>query len=273
MKQVNFGHLLIACSIIFQTSACGQTKSEFTWPNGAKAAICLTYDDGLSSHVNTVGPALKKYNFKATFYPTLASSSIYDEMDKWKLLAQEGHELGNHSLYHPCQKSKGGMDWVKDYQDLDKYTVDQLLEEIQLANSFLSALDGKKTRTFAYPCAHYYAGGVNYKDSISKHASAARGSSGRQESLQIPDEIDIYNITSWAPNNHDADDLIAYIDKIIESNSFSTFTFHGIGAEHLVVSKEDHEAMLKYLDAHRDKIWVTTFKEATDYLRSQQLKK
>ncbi|MTI41547.1 polysaccharide deacetylase family protein [Fulvivirga lutimaris] len=272
MKRTNFTQLILLFSILFQTSACGQTKSELTWPNGAKAAICLTYDDGLSNHVNTVGPMLKKYNFKATFYPTLASSSIYDEMDKWKLLAQDGHELGNHTLYHPCQKSKPGMGWLKDYQDLDQYSIEQLLEEIQLANSFLSALDGKKNRTFAYPCAHYYAGGVNYKDSINEYASAARGSSEDQELVKSPTEIDIYNVPSWAPNNHKADDLIAYIEKVIENNSFSTFTFHGIGAEDMIVSKEDHEEMLKYLDAHRDEIWVTTFKEATDYLRSQQIK-
>ena len=56
---------------------------------------------------------LKRYHFKATFYPTLASPSLYNEMDKWKNLATEGHELGNHTVYHPCQKSKIGMEWVR----------------------------------------------------------------------------------------------------------------------------------------------------------------
>jgi len=26
--------------------------SQITWPNGAKAAICLTYDDGLDCHLD-----------------------------------------------------------------------------------------------------------------------------------------------------------------------------------------------------------------------------
>jgi hypothetical protein len=37
----------------------------------------------------------------------------------------------------------------KRLSDLDKYTTEQILAEIELANTFLQALDGKKTRTFA----------------------------------------------------------------------------------------------------------------------------
>jgi|GEM_PF-2613849 len=87
----------------------------FQWPNGAQSALSLTYDDGLPSHINTVAPILKKYNFKATFYITMSSPSLYEEMSKWKSLAIEGHELGNHTNYHPCQKSVEGMEWVPDY--------------------------------------------------------------------------------------------------------------------------------------------------------------
>ena len=64
------------------TTVYCQSRNDFKWPNGAKAAFCLTYDDGLSSHISTVVPILMKYHFKATFYPTLASSSIKLEMEK-----------------------------------------------------------------------------------------------------------------------------------------------------------------------------------------------
>ena len=230
------------------TTACAQTTDEILWPNGAKAAICLTYDDGLSSHVNTVVPLLNKYNFKGTFFPTLAAPSLYGEMDKWKTLIRDGHEMGNHTAYHPCRKSEVGMDWVKAYQDLDTYTLEQVLEEVQLANSFLLAMDGKKKRTFAYPCAHYHAGGKSYKDSIASYATAARGSSEEQLELPGPFEIDIYNVPSWAPNEHGAEDLIAYIEQIIKNKTLSTLTFHGVGAEHMRVTEEAHEEMLQYLD-------------------------
>lgn len=213
---------------------------------------------------------LEQYNFKATFYPTISSPSLTDDAEKWKALAAAGHELGNHTIYHPCQKSKWGMDWVQDEYDLDQYSLEKIYNEIKLANDQLEALDGKTSRTFAYPCAHFYAGGENYKKSLNQYVTAARGSSGRQESLDLPYDIDLFNVTSWAPNNDDADALIDYIDKVIENETLSTFTFHGVGAEHMMVTTEAHEAMLKYLDEHRGEIWVTTFMEATDYIRSQR---
>ena len=248
------------------TTAYCQSTNDFKWPNGAKAAFCLTYDDGLPSHISTVVPLLKKYHFKATFYPTLASSSIKLEMEKWKSLVKDGHELGNHTVYHPCRKSDAK--WVKDYLDLDKYTTEQILAEIAVANSFLQSLDGKKTRTFAYPCTHMYAGGLSFKDSVAHYATAARG--GSYEPLVPPNplDIDIYNVPAWGPNNNSSKDLIGYIKSILEKGTLGAFIFHGVGEKPMIVSKEDHETMLKFLDAHRNEIWVTTFQEATDYLIS-----
>lgn len=242
----------------------------FSWPNGAKAAVCLTYDDGLPSHIHTVGPMLKRYKFKATFYPTLAAPSIQEDMAKWRRLAKQGHELGNHSLYHPCRKSQADMDWVPDWYDMDKYSLAQMLGEISLANHFLQALDGKTSRTFAYPCGHHEVDGQDFKASLSAYATAARDASELQSEIPTIQRLDLYDIPSWAPNGHQGQDLINYIDQIIAKQSLSTFTFHGIGAEHMTVSIEAHEALLKYLDQHRKEIWVTTVKEATDYLRKKR---
>jgi len=256
---------LLSYTQLLTTVYC-QSRNDFKWPNGAKAAFCLTYDDGLPSHISTVVPILKRYHFKATFYPILTSSSIKLEMEKWKSLVKDGHELGNHTVYHPCRKSEGYS--VKDYLDLDKYTTEQILAEIEVANTFLQALDGKKTRTFAYPCTDMYAGGLSFKDSVVYYATAARGGSYEPPEPLNPLDIDIYNVPAWGPNNNSSKDLIAYIKTILEKGTLGAFIFHGIGEESMKISEEDHEEMLKFLDAHRKEIWVTTFKEATDYLIS-----
>ncbi len=251
-------------------SSCGQNENTIVWPNGAKSAISLTYDDGLSSHVNTVAPLLNKYGFKATFYPTASSPSLSEENEKWRQLTLNGHELGNHTVYHPCRKSESGMDWVKDEYDLDNYTIEQIAEEIRSANAILSEMDGSHLRTFAYPCSHSFAGGESYVDIVASIFPSARVSSEVQtELVKLPD-LDLHKIPSWAPHNHEADQLISYIDKIIEHKTFSTLTFHGIGAEHMKVSQEAHEAMIRYLDSNRDKIWVGTVKENVEYLRSKR---
>jgi peptidoglycan-N-acetylglucosamine deacetylase len=273
MRQIKTNiRFLIFVSIFFLsytqlvTTVYCQSRNDFKWPNGAKAAFCLTYDDALPSHISTVVPLLKRYHFKATFYPILTSSSIKLEMEKWKSLVKDGHELGNHTVYHPCRKSE--YKWVKDYLDLDKYTTEQILAEIEVANTFLQALDGKKTRTFAYPCTDMLAGGLSFKDSVAHYATAARGGSYAPPEAMNPLDIDIYNVPAWGPNNNSSKDLIAYIKTILERGTLGAFIFHGVGEQPMIVSKEDHETMLKFLDAHRNEIWVTTFQEATDYLIS-----
>ncbi len=253
--------------LLTQNHATGQGSTGITFPNGAKAAICLTYDDGLPSHVNTVGPALDKHGFKGTFFVTVSATSIREDMDKWRALASSGHELANHSVYHPCRKSLPGMDWVRSYYDLDQYTVDQVLAEIQVANGFLQALDGKRSRTYAYPCAHTFAGGNSFRDSISHYATAARGV---HDDLAPVQRIDLANVSSYAPSEVEGKDLIAFVQKVIAAQTLGTFCFHGVGGEYLSVSKAAHDELLQWLDAHQGEVWVTTFQAATDYVRGRQ---
>ncbi len=262
----------ICCFVWFvlSSSMFAQHDDNFTWPNGAKAAICLTYDDGLPSHINTVAPLLDDYGFTATFYVTLNSPSLYENMEQWKALSKRGHELGNHSVYHPCQKSLPNMDWVKSYYDLDTYSVEQMHSEIQLANSFLKSLDGHDAHSYAYPCSQLLAGGKSYKDSIDVYVSAARGGEVNFDNLLSPNTMDIYNVPSWAPNELDGDALIEYVQAVSNKKTLGVFTFHGVGAEYLTTSNKAHEALLAYLDKHRDEIWITTFKEATEYIKQHR---
>lgn len=260
---MKIAYIQLQLLMLLGTTLFGQQASSFTFPNGAKAAICLTYDDGLPSHVNTVGPALNQYGLKGTFFITVSSASLQDELDKWRGLATAGHELANHSVYHPCRKSLPGMDWVKDYNDLDGYTVERVLAELKVANGYLQALDGKRTRTYAYPCAHLFAGGVSFKDSVAQVATAARGV---HDHLVPPAEIDLKNVASWAPADVSGKELIAYVQRVIEQQTLGSFCFHGVGAEYLSVSKEAHEELLKWLVEHQKEIWVATFEEATKYV-------
>jgi hypothetical protein len=77
-------------------------NAQFKWPDGAKAAICLTYDDALDGHLDYAIPQLDSAGFKGTFYCTGNSPSLYSRMGEWRMAAKNGHELGNHTLFHPC---------------------------------------------------------------------------------------------------------------------------------------------------------------------------
>jgi hypothetical protein len=76
-------------------------NAQLQWPNGAKAAVCLTYDDALDGHLDVAIPQLDAAGLKGTFFCTGNSPTLYSRMEEWRKAASNGHELGNHTLFHP----------------------------------------------------------------------------------------------------------------------------------------------------------------------------
>jgi len=92
-----------------------QNGSAGVW-NGKKCAVALTYDDGLNVHLDKVIPVLDSAGFKGTFYLTGCREGVSRRIEDWRKAAARGHELGNHTLFHPCVAVANGRDysdWVK----------------------------------------------------------------------------------------------------------------------------------------------------------------
>ena len=119
---------------------------------GKKAAVVITYDDAIDQHLDNAVPLLDSLGLKASFYITAFSPSVQGRMEQWKQLAGSGHELGNHTLFHPCIGNQPGREFVSADYDLSRYTIRRIQDEARMTNLFLQALDGKKERTFAFTC-------------------------------------------------------------------------------------------------------------------------
>ena len=131
------------------------TNAQFKWPNGAKAAVCLTYDDALDGQLDYAIPQLDSMGLKGTFFLTGNSSCLYRRMSEWRRAAKNGHELGNHTLFHPCIRNRPDgtkFDWVKPEYDFANYNMARLLNELKTANTLLKAIDGEEVRTYGYTC-------------------------------------------------------------------------------------------------------------------------
>lgn len=63
-------------------------------------AVSLTYDDGLPSHLDVAAPALERRGLRGTFYVTW--DNIVDRVGDWEKMPARGHELGAHTMHHPC---------------------------------------------------------------------------------------------------------------------------------------------------------------------------
>ena len=83
------------------------TSSKRPWKN-KKCAVVITYDDAINEHLDNAIPVLDSLGLKATFYLTAYSPACAKRLTEWRAVAARGHELGNHTLFHPCMGNMPG---------------------------------------------------------------------------------------------------------------------------------------------------------------------
>jgi sialate O-acetylesterase len=257
--------LVFALSFLVINLATAQNKSG--WKD-KKCAVVLTYDDALNIHLDQVIPALDSMNFTATFYLTGYFPGFSKRIDEWRKAAIKGHELGNHTLFHPCTGNMAGREWVSAERDLSQYTLQRIEEEIRMNNILLQSVDGKPSRTFAYPCGDMTVGKDSYVEKIKDDFAAARGT---KEGIIQKQAIDLYNIDAYGMNGHSGKAMIELVDKALNENGLVVFLFHGVGGEHnLNVSLEAHRELLRYLKKNERDIWVSPLIEVVEFIKNNK---
>ena len=246
MNRVHISLLLIAGFLMSNSTQV--LSKELTWPGGEKIAISLSYDDALNSQLDNAIPALDSHNLKASFYVLPNSSVMNIRMQEWRAVAEHGHELGNHSIYHPCRASLPDRDWVSKHHDLDRYSVAQMVEEVTTANTFLKAVDGKTERTFTVPCGDVMKGGENYLNKLKDNFIAIKGQ-GVEKGFSV----------LWAPAEVSAKELIDYIKNVPAGVSLINIIFHGVGGDYLSVTSEAHSELLNFLVKNNETYYVDSF--------------
>ncbi len=256
----------LICLIAFITHA--QTST--TW-NGKSCAVVLTYDDGLNVDLTNVIPALDSVGLKGTFYISDYFDGLKDQIFKWRKAAAEGHELGNHTVWHPCEGGRPGREFVKPDVDLNNYTVSRMVKEIKTMNNILKAIDGKTERTFAYPCGDMKIHDTAYLDGMKNDFVAARGVT---PAMQTINKVDLYNVDCYGINSETGEQLINLVKQAMQTHTLLVFLFHGVGGEHsLNVSLEAHSALLHFLQQNEKNIWVAPMIDIAKYIQQYQQKK
>ena len=267
MTKRNMNKLICLATCLSIASFCPAADNPgFEWPAGAVAAVSLAYDDAVPSHLDHAIPDLDRHGLKGTFYLTLASDTLDLRQEEWRAAAARGHELGNHSLFHPCAKSKAGREWVEPWHDLDQIPSQAMVERIRLANLMLKALDGRTERTFTPPCGDLEAGGKNYVALVKPMFVAVRVSgSGVITEMET---MDPYAVPVEGPVGVDGAHLVALVEEAGRLGTMVNFTFHGIGGDHLAVSRQAHDELLQFLADHRDRYWTDTFLNIMQYVKA-----
>jgi len=255
--EVLFTYFLLAISITIDA------QEKEPWHN-KKCSVALTYDDALNVDLDNAVPLLDSLGLKATFYLSGYSGVLNNRIEEWRAIALKGHELGNHTLYHPCLGKRPGREFVTADYDLSNYSFRRITDEIRMTNTLLKAIDGKTKRTFAYPCGDTKIGDSSYLDPIKKDFVAARGV--RSEMLKI-NSVDLYNIGCYTINGQTGQQLIELVKKAITEKALLVFLFHGVGGEHsLNVSLPAHRQLLQFLKENEKDIWVAPMIEIAEYI-------
>lgn len=235
---------------------------------GKKAAVILTYDDALNVHLDNVVPLLDSLNLKGTFYVSTYSEAFRNRLRDWKSITWNGHELANHTIFHPCI-GKESRPWVNENYDMATYTVERMVDEIRINNTLLEALDGKKERTFAYTCGDFTVNGNDFFiDELKDELVAARAVRSEMHTI---DEVDLYSMDSYAIVDASGEEMIEMVKKAVETNSLLIFLFHGVGGEHSMnVSLKAHKELLEYLKQHESEVWTAPLIDVVKNIKAYQ---
>jgi peptidoglycan/xylan/chitin deacetylase (PgdA/CDA1 family) len=259
--------LLAALPVLAGAVHGAAAAQAFRWPDGAKAAVSLAYDDAADSQLDNAIPALNRYGIKGTFYLTLSSPTIDRRLAEWRAAARQGHELANHTLFHQCRRSQPERGWVEPHRDLDTTSVAQLKDQVTLANTMLHAIDGRRERTFTAPCGDLLASGQDYLPAVRSQFVAIKAGIGRGAVPSVA-ALDPYLVPVVIPVGLTGQQLIAMVKEAAGKGTMIAFTFHGIGGDHLANSNAAHEELVKYLADNRKVYWTDTFLNIMKYVRS-----
>ncbi len=240
--------------------------ADFVWPDGAAGAVSLTYDDGLECHYEKVAPQLEQADVRGTFYPHGMAEDFRNHTSAWRELAARGHELGNHTLFHPCRNNPG----IGPEFDLRQYGERRWCNEMELANWMLEQVDGQTERTFGNTCWDNWIGPdekpICLEQLIPKFFRAARGEC--TGAAVNPRCFNPYNLGTMSADGMDFETLQKKITTAAGAGQWLILSAHGVGAgtHKLFMSDANHECLLEWLEENRPRIWTAPLKTVVKHL-------
>jgi len=227
--------------------------ASFAWPEGARAAVSLTYDDAIPSQRTLAAEQLRAHKLHGTFFLTGTSMDLAEHRGDWVSLGSAGHELASHTMHHPCDRS---FDWVRPGFAIQDYDLDRMRRELEDSRALLGELGAPQPYSFAYPCGGLTVGenAQSYVPLVAELFVAGRGVGDRVADPNTDPLEQIPAIDGAQPGSA----LVELVDAAVRQGGWLVLVFHGVGGDYLSVTAQAHETLLKNL-ADRDDVWTAPF--------------
>ncbi|OFY64140.1 MAG: polysaccharide deacetylase [Bacteroidetes bacterium RBG_13_43_22] len=280
MKKDKLKHLfiqvLMAALISITSSAFSQAYEsgnsagpvqDFAWPEGKKMALSLTFDDARLSQPDTGIPLLDSYGVKATFY--ISPGSLMKKIDKWKIAVQNGHEIGNHSILHPCS---GNFIWSRT-RALEDYTLDRMKTELDSANRLIKETLNVNPVSFAYPCGQTFIGrGINVQSYVP--LVAIMFESGRDWLSEAPNDpayCDLSQLNAAELDGKSFEQVLKLIETAKAGGYWLILAGHEMNTEGNQTSRIDTiEAICKYATDPANGIWIDNVHNIASFIKQKR---
>lgn len=241
------------------------------WPKKYQAVVSLSYDDGIETHLTVVAPQLEQFGFRGTFYAPIKSNLMQNPL-AWRDMANRGHEIGNHTVFHPCWSVRGKYaEWLPEEFNLEHYTEEKWLDEVKTANQSLWLIDGKTERTFGNTCFDNFLGPpedpICLEPLMKDIFIAARGED-TGKAVPLP-TVNFYNLgTVWA-DRRSFGDFAPELENLVESGGWIIYTMHGVGkGSHThFIDEREHTRLLQFLHDASNQIWTAPIIDVVRHLR------
>ncbi|MGH9765815.1 MAG: polysaccharide deacetylase family protein [Blastocatellia bacterium] len=260
--------LLLPSALLLSVLAFAQQPStNFTWPDGKRAALSLSFDDARQSQAPAGVALLDKHNVKVTFY--VVPSAVERQLEGWKKAVTSGHEIGNHSLNHPCT---GNFAWSRQ-KALEDYTLEKMRDELQQANRRIKELLGVTAESFAYPCGQTFVGrGVDTKSYVPVVAALfGSGRTWQDETPNDPGFCDLAQTTGVEMDGRDFEQILPILEKAKETGQWVVLAGHEIGQDGAQTTRMAMlEKLMRYANDPANKLWIAPVGTVAKYVRERR---
>ncbi len=253
------------------------TKRVSPWPGRRQGAVSLTFDDGAASQLELAVPMLNELALRGTFYLN-PKEGFEGKLAPWKDVAAAGHELGNHTVSHPCaannvaaaaghaRRGRG----ENRRRTLEEMTLDEMEADIVEASRRIRALVPEQGAiSFAYPCYQSFVGrGVSrqsYVPLVARHCIAGRGV-GEKPVANDPVYCDLAYVWGWRCERMRGAELVGLAESAVADGRWAVLVFHGIHEGHLPIGERDLAELCSYLARQRERVWTAPVARVAEQL-------